>query len=226
MPSDPVAAHPARTGAAIRRRDRQRAIVEATRALFDAREMREANIDDIARAVGVNRAIIYRHFAGKDELFALTLADYLGELEGLLAAADDPAGTPPQRLAALAEVFVDFCLRYPAFMDCALALLRQPGRDLLAEVSEDALHRLGRFMVVPLGRIAAVLRAGAESRDFAEVEPHLFANMIYMQTMGALHLARVGFIVRDIDGVPEVAPVDADQFRSLVVRGVLAAARG
>src|SRR5262245_341370 len=60
-----------RTGAAARRRERQREIVQATRALFDAREMRDANIDDIARAVGVNRAIIYRHFASKDELFAL-----------------------------------------------------------------------------------------------------------------------------------------------------------
>ena len=58
--------------------------MEATRALFDAREMRDANIDDIARAVGVNRAIIYRHFASKDELFALTLAEYLTELQDLL----------------------------------------------------------------------------------------------------------------------------------------------
>ena len=81
----PGQARTRRAGAAARRRERQREIVEATRALFDAREMRDANIDDIARAVGVNRAIIYRHFASKDELFALTLAEYLQELDGRLA---------------------------------------------------------------------------------------------------------------------------------------------
>ena len=42
--------------------------------------MRDAQIEDIARAVGINRAIVYRHFSGKEELFALTLVSYLDEL--------------------------------------------------------------------------------------------------------------------------------------------------
>ena len=49
----------------------------ATRQLFDDTGIREANIDDIARAVGVNRAIVYRHFTGKEDLFALTMVGYL-----------------------------------------------------------------------------------------------------------------------------------------------------
>jgi len=222
----PVQARNRRSGAAARRRERQREIVEATRALFDAREMRDANIDDIARAVGVNRAIIYRHFASKDELFALTLAEYLQELDQRLAEIDDPTRTAPERLATVAEAYADFCLQYPAFLDCALALLRQPGQYLLAELSEATLQRVGRFMVAGLGRIAAVLRAGTEAGDFAVEDADVTANMIYLQTLGALHIARSGFIVRDAgQGIPEVAPVDSDQFRRLVVRSCLAAAR-
>ena len=53
--------------------------------LFDESGVRDAQIEDIARAVGVNRAIIYRHFSGKEELFALTLVSYLDELETRLA---------------------------------------------------------------------------------------------------------------------------------------------
>jgi AcrR family transcriptional regulator len=34
--------------------------------------VRDAQIEDIAQAVGINRAIVYRHFTGKEELFALT----------------------------------------------------------------------------------------------------------------------------------------------------------
>ncbi len=54
----------------------------ATRRLFDEKGVREAHIDDIARAVGVNRAIVYRHFTGKEDLFALTMVSYLVELSG------------------------------------------------------------------------------------------------------------------------------------------------
>jgi AcrR family transcriptional regulator len=214
-----------RSGAAARRRERQREIVEATRALFDAREMRDANIDDIARAVGVNRAIIYRHFASKDELFALTLAEYLEELDQRLGEVDDESRPAPERLVAVAGVYADFCLQYPAFLDCALALLRQPGEYLLNELSEAALQRVGRLMVAGLGRIAAVLRDGTAAGHFSVEDADLTANMIYLQTLGALHIARSGFIVRDAgQGVPEVVPVDEDQFRGLVVRGIIAAA--
>ena len=76
-----------RTAAAARRRAREKEIIAATRGLFDKRGVRDAQIEDIAKAVGINRAIVYRHFTGKEELFALTLVGYLDELRGDLAAA-------------------------------------------------------------------------------------------------------------------------------------------
>ena len=85
-----------RSAAAARRRQREREILDATRALFDARGVRDAQIEDIARAVGINRAIVYRHFTGKEELFALTLTGYLDELRDALAR-DPPTGATPPR---------------------------------------------------------------------------------------------------------------------------------
>src|SRR6188768_3412664 len=70
-----------RLAAADRRREREARIIAATRELFDARGLRDAQVEDVARAVGVNRAIIYRHFTGKEELFALTLVDYLKDFQ-------------------------------------------------------------------------------------------------------------------------------------------------
>src|SRR6476620_3679929 len=87
-------AGPRAPGTAERKRERERLILDATRELFDARGVRDALIDDIAKSVGINRAIIYRHFTGKEELFALTLVDYLDELSARLAAADDATATP------------------------------------------------------------------------------------------------------------------------------------
>src|SRR5687767_13375179 len=95
MTQDVPVSHPRqkRLAAADRRREREARIIAATRELFDARGLRDAQVEDVARAVGVNRAIIYRHFTGKEELFALTLVDYLKEFEAQAAAADDAALT-------------------------------------------------------------------------------------------------------------------------------------
>ena len=77
-----------------RRAARSREIVAATRALFDERGVREAQIEDIARAVGINRAIIYRHFSSKEELFAVTLLGYLAELDDFIVLSFDELAEP------------------------------------------------------------------------------------------------------------------------------------
>src|SRR3954451_14363064 len=103
-----------RSAAAARRRRREKDILDATRGLFDARGVRDAQIEDIARSVGINRAIIYRHFAGKEELFALTLVGYLEELADRLQRTDEPEAEAEERLKAITAAFVDYGLEYPA----------------------------------------------------------------------------------------------------------------
>jgi len=96
-----------RSSTAARRRARESAILAATRTLFDERGVAEAQIEDIARAVGINRAIVYRHFTGKEELFALALVGYLDELAAALADAASTSRAPRTQLAALVYAFVD-----------------------------------------------------------------------------------------------------------------------
>jgi AcrR family transcriptional regulator len=72
------------------RRERERELVRATRALFDERGVQDAPIEEIARAVGIARGLIYRQFASKEELFVLTVTEYLAELDEVLAAASPP----------------------------------------------------------------------------------------------------------------------------------------
>ena len=64
-----------RTAAAVRRRKREAEIISAARQLFDQNGVRDALVEQVAQAVGINRAIVYRHFTGKEELFALTLVE-------------------------------------------------------------------------------------------------------------------------------------------------------
>lgn len=214
-----------RSAAAARRQRRKQQILDATRELFDERGVRDAQIEDIARAVGINRAIIYRHFTGKEELFALTLVSYLDELDDALGN-DDPAGTPEQRLAAMTETFVDYGLAHPAFVDCALTLMRRPGPELLEEVSEGALFRLGRSIASCLSRLTSVLTAGVQAGVFHEDDVDVLANTLYAMGLGGLQLARVGMLVAEsAPGRPTVATIDAERVKQHLVAAALAMAR-
>ena len=199
----------------------------ATRALFDENGVREANIDEIARAVGVNRAIVYRHFTGKEDLFALTMVGYLEELAASLAHAATKGRSPEKRLAAIVTAFADYALEHPAFVDCAQALMRRPGSELLAEVSERALLKLGGGMAACLRSLAGVIEDGNASGDFKVKDATLLANTLYASGLGALMLARSGLVIREsAPGVPVVGEISAAQVKAHMVATALAAARG
>ncbi|WP_310529863.1 TetR/AcrR family transcriptional regulator [Nocardioides sp.] len=215
-----------RSAAAARRRQREREILDATRALFDERGVRDAQIEDIAQAVGINRAIVYRHFTGKEELFALTLVGYLDELRVVLA--DSVAGLAgaDDRLAATVGAFVDYGLKHPAFVDCAQALMRRTGPELLEEISEGAMFRLGRAVSGCLAVLGDVLEDGVGSGDFNVHDTTLLANQLYASGLGSLQLARVGMLVSEAaPGVPRIDRVSGEQVKTYLVTSALALAR-
>jgi AcrR family transcriptional regulator len=214
-----------RQAAGDRRREREAMIIAATRRLLDESGVRDAQIEDVARAVGVNRAIIYRHFTGKEELFALAEADYLEDLEAQLAAADDPALRPEDRFRRITGAFLDFGLEHPAFVDCGVTILRM-GPALLEELSSSALTRLGRGMTACLARVTEVLTAGKQAGVFDVDDVDLVANTLYALGLGGLQLARLGVIVReDSPGNPGVAAIDQLRLKEHLMTSSLALVR-
>ena len=214
-----------RTSAATRRRQREAEILAATRALFDERGVRDVHIDEIAKTVGTNRAILYRHFSGKEELFALTLVGYLDDLAERMHAVMVAAPPPRERLVALVECFVDFGIEFPAFVDCAQTLMRRPGPELLDELSESALFRLGRGISACLAMLSSTLDEGVEQGIFTIADTNLLANHMYATGFGALQLARVGMLIKEVaPGVPTIAPLSVAQVRQYLVDTSLALA--
>ena len=206
------------------RADREREIVAATRRLFDESGVQEAAIDPIARAVGINKALIYRHVGSKEELFILALTSYLADLRERYAAVDP--SDPVRALREGMEGYTGFCLEYPAFLDCALSLMRRPADELGERVSEAVWLRLGRAMGDCLAPLAHLLRAGRDAGDFAIEDPDYVANRIYVQVLGTMHLARVRAGVREmVRGVPEVFAIDPEQIRADCVADAVALAR-
>src|SRR5829696_6290052 len=120
-----------------RARERERELVRVTRALFDERGMQDAPVEEIARAAGIARGLIYRSFSSKEELFVLAVTDYLAELAGALEAATAGVEDPIARLERCTEAYAGYCLRFPAFLDASMSLMRRPARELAETVSES-----------------------------------------------------------------------------------------
>src|SRR3954451_5129192 len=207
----------------VARRTREQDLVRATRALFDERGMQDAPIEEIARAVGIARGLIYRQFSSKEELFVLTVTDYLAELDRILGAASSSELKPVQQLEAGAEAYVAFCLRYPAFLDCALSLMHKPAGELREVLSESVWLRLGRGIAGCVGHVSEILRAGAEQGVFAVEDPDYMANVLWTQVLGATHLARIRVGVRQAaPGIPELFTVTPEQLARTCVDSALA----
>jgi len=203
---------------------RERDLVRVTRALFDEKGVQDAPIEQIARAAGIARGLVYRHFSSKEELFVLTVTDYLAELDGVLAGAIARGRTPTARLKRCAEAYAGFCVRYPAFIDCALSLMRRPASDLQDIVSESVWLRLGQGMAGCSDQLAEVLRQGVEAGDFAVDDPDYMANFLWTSTLGAMHLARIRIGLRqEARGLPVAFAVEPDQVVRSCVAFALAA---
>lgn len=180
-------------------------------------------MDEIARAVGVTKTLLYRYFGSKEELVFRTTVLYLDDLERALADGDDPSAGTSVRLEALAEGFADFCLDNPAFLDCAFGLLRRPAAELRAVVSDVVWFRLGQAMAAPLGRLVHLLEEGAAAGEVAVEDPVLAANVLYAQVIGGLHLARIGIGISGGEGgAVAVTGFEPDAVRRQVVASALA----
>jgi AcrR family transcriptional regulator len=209
-----------------RARERERELVRATRALFDERGMQHAPVEDIARAAGMARGLVYRSFSSKEELFVLAVTDYLAELAEALEASTAGETDPVACLERSTEAYARYCLRYPAFLDACLSLMHRPARELAEMVSESVWLRLGQGMARCLDHISAILRAGAEAGVFTVEDADYTANVLWTQGLGAMHLARIRVGVRSLaPGIPALFAVEPDRIVRTCIDSALANVR-
>jgi AcrR family transcriptional regulator len=205
--------------------DRERRLVAATRELFDRRGMQDAPVEEIAKAVGIARGLIYRQFSSKEELYVLTVTDYLAELAADMEAARAAASADhAARLTALTEAFARFCLRYPAFLDCSLRIMQRPADDLNATVSDSVWLRLGAGMAGCIGPLCDELRAGRDAGAFSCEDPDYTANALWAQGLGLMHLPRIRVGLRRDPSGPALFSVASEDIVATCVQTALLAA--
>lgn len=102
---------------------------------------------------------------------ALPANSYLDELR----ARTDALELMPEAPREVLTVFSDFCVSYPAFLDCGLALLRRPAPALRETLSDAAWFRVSRGVGRCAGPVQQVLEAGTE-QEVVEVDDPGFAG--------------------------------------------------
>lgn len=181
-------------------------------------------MDEIARVVGINRALIYRLFESKEELFVLTVTHYLDEITERGVAALDLGAAPEAQLRVCWGSFAAYCLEHPAFLDCALSLMRRPGGELRERVSDATWFRLGQSMSRCLTVTIDVVSRGVAAGVFKAEDPAFTVNCLYTQTLGMMHMARIGLGVRQIaPGVPGTFEIAPKRIHEACVKAALAA---
>src|SRR5262245_50693574 len=105
------------------------AVLTAATANFARRGFDGVSVDDIARAAGVNKAMIYYHFKDKLALYRHIVCDLLREAGARVTAVADADAPADEKVARFIQQFVDLTDTRPYFPTM-----------MLREISEGAPH--------------------------------------------------------------------------------------
>ena len=123
------------------------------------------SVDDIARDAGVNKAMIYYHFADKLALYRAVLADGLSRMGGIVHGIANSPDTPAAKLDRFIEAFVRMTETRPWMPALMLREIAEGAPRLDADTMAH--------MRVVITSFAAILKHGQESGVFRRLHPIL-----------------------------------------------------
>ena len=169
--------------------------------LFSAKGFDGVSVDDIAARAGVNKAMIYYHFADKIALYRSVVADMLIAVSERVAAIADSPIAPAEKLDRFIENFVRMADARPWFPTL-----------MMREISEGAPHldldTFGHIRSVFLG-FARILKEGEAAGSFRTIPPILAYTSIIGPLM--MNAARERVAARpERQHLPMLVPVSHD----------------
>jgi AcrR family transcriptional regulator len=167
-----------------RRQQTRDVLVEAATEVFARRGFEGASLEEIAESAGFTRGAIYKHFAGKEELFFAVIDDYnervIEAFRAIAPASPDAREWDVSRLAdlwresvsgfddlsAIGLEFQLYELRNPSARERGVAH-RRKNRELVAAFIEEVADRAGMTLRLPAPTLAGVILAAADGLSYA-----------------------------------------------------------
>jgi TetR/AcrR family transcriptional regulator len=142
-------------------------ILEAAMKEFASEGYSGARTDAITRAAGVNPALLFYYFGGKDELYGAVLDKVYSDLIAAVRPALNGDGPARDRLLAYVRAQFDYVAANPIRPRLVQQEMMRAGRN-----SSPHLRRLAAKYWRPLNRdITRLLRAGMRRGEFERYEP-------------------------------------------------------
>lgn len=151
--------------------------------IFAERGFDAASMEDVARAAGITKASIYHHVPSKEALLARGLDRALAALFGVLEEPAARAGTPRERLAAIARRVAEITMSMRAEVS---VLFRVRGNST---TEREAMERRRTFDAVVTGLVREAQAAG-EIR--ADIEAALIVRLIFGMSNSVVEWYRPG----------------------------------
>jgi AcrR family transcriptional regulator len=188
-------------------------VLKEARQAFSDKGLAGARVDDIARAAGVTKQLIYHYFDSKEQLFSSVLHESaMGVLAELLALELDHL-PPTEALQIFLEYALDQYRLDPALGSLAQESLRFHGHNA---VERNHFADLAPALVAQMDRI---LRRGVQSGDFrAGIDAHLFYAASALVTTGGFTNS---YTVSAVAGFDTTSPEGIAAWRQFSVNFVL-----
>ena len=214
MPTSKSNKHP-RTG---KSKPGPRGNPEATRGAILAAALNEfateglagARTDHIARAAGVNKALLYYYYQDKETLYGAVLDGVFGKLAATIQEVLDRDLPSREKVLAGAGAHFDFVARSPAYPRLVQREMMRAGR-----AGSPHIRRLVENFMKPMQRRwMALLEAGMRSGEFRQVDaPNFILSMV---AMNVFYFSSAP-VVAEISGMDPLAPLMVAQRRRAVL---------
>ena len=142
--------------------DLRAALIRAGLALLEERDADNLGLREVARAVGVSAASVYRHFPNKESLLQALAAEGLSRLGEAQRAASDIAGGGSAGFAATGKAYVAFALANPALFRLIFSSPVLESAGVLSEKEDGA-----SLLLIENAALVAGSANAEEARKFA-----------------------------------------------------------
>ncbi|MFE3281639.1 TetR/AcrR family transcriptional regulator [Streptomyces sp. NPDC059233] len=159
------------------RADRERLIVATARELAEQQGWDAVTTRRLAERIEYSQPVLYSHFRGKREIIGAVALEGAAEMAVVLRAAASGANGPRDRVAALANAYLDFAERNPAVYDAMFQL--DGGLAFAQEDTPEPLKDAFAALLENLGDVAG-----------EDVHPGLFTEVFWASLHGLATLTR------------------------------------
>ena len=153
--------------------DAYSAILKAAERIFAESGLAGARTDEIAKAAGVNKALLYYYFKSKDGLYQAVLERYLGEFRSRAFEVFSSHQAVSARILQYIDLHFEFIVArpyYPSLIQRLMTARSDPCRKLMDE-NRSLLYR----------KLTALIQEGVENGELRPVDPHhAFFSLVFL----------------------------------------------